>query len=419
MKVINKNYKLAVIMAVAMVAGFGSCSNNEVEDDNCNVMVSSCQTKQFKGTVRAVFTDTGGDVSDFDSYGMLIPSFTPQQLKDDGFEYGDLLNVQIGDSIFLKDVPFVTGFNEVGVFETCFCDYNALNTVYGFGQLHGNFRERIGGTPGDTITVTLAKKQGYKDTWEIMKSVYTYDRNDYPMESDEQFANFREVTTSGMGAGVLYRSSNPLNLKDNAVRYAYVDSLARHYGINTEIDLADTDAKIEEYMQTAGYKSTYCPQLFKDGHVVALGLTADTYGAAFMQQLGNGLKFMLNNEPPYLLHCNEGKDRCGFVSMLLEALAGATYEEVAADYMLTLVNFYKIEKGGSSYQMRQCLSVDRLVWLLANVNNVTDFSSIDWSDKDPSKVNLQKAAEDYVQACGLTAQQCKQLQEKLRSSQTK
>lgn len=356
---------------------------------------------------------TGEDsIDDIDSYGMLVPSFSPSDLMAAGFAYADLLDVRIGDNIVLHNVPFTTGFNEVGVMETCFCDYNGLGQMYGFGLLHGNFSERIGGRIGDKIVVTMSEKQGYKDTYEIMHSVYGYDPKGY--DSPEIFANFREVKTTGMKPGVLYRSSNPLNPKDNAVRFAFVDSLARLVGIQTEIDLADTEEKIKLYRTREDFTSTYCPALFDAKKVIPLGLTADTYSKTFMQTFGNGLRFMINNEPPYLVHCNEGKDRCGFAILVLEALAGATYEEVAADYMQTLINFYKIKKGDNSYKVRQTLSIDRLVWLLENVDAVDDFTGIDWTKADPKKVDLKKAAENYVMGCGLSAEECARLQKILR-----
>lgn len=353
-----------------------------------------------------------GNVADIDGYGMLVPSFTPSDLLQAGFEYSDLLDVKIGNDIILHNVPFVTGFNEVGVFETCFCDYNAQGKMYGFGVLHGNFSERIGGKIGDKIVITLAQRHGYKDTWEVMKSIYTPNRSDY--SSDEVFANFREVKTTGMASGVLYRSSNPLNPKDNSIRYAYVDRLAAKTGIKTEIDLADTNEKIANYRNMDGFASTYCLQLFDGGSTIALGLTADVYSDTFMKKMGDGLRFMLNHEPPYLVHCNEGKDRCGFVIILLESLAGASYQEVADDYMQTLINFYKIQKADASYNLRKSLSVDRLVWLLENLSEVDDYAKIDWTGKNPASVNLQKAAHDYVIKCGLTEEECTKLQQKLQ-----
>jgi len=412
----KKKMNLFAITSVmlAAVLGFTSCNQDDDLNNNNNEL-QSAQTASPKlvGTVsQNLLTANNDEVFDIDSYGMLVPSFTPADLMKAGFEYSDLLNVKIGDNIELHNVPFVTGFNEVGVLETCFCDYNAQGKMYGFGLLHGNFSERIGGKIGDKIEITLAEHHGYKETWEVMKSIYYPEREKY--DSDEIFANFREVTTSGMGRGVLYRSSNPLNPKDNAVRYAYVDRLAKSAGIKTEIDLADTKDKIANYRMMEGFESTYCPNLFDQEKVIALGLTADTYSTTFMHKLGDGLRFMLNNDAPYLVHCNEGKDRCGFVIILLESLAGATYEQVAEDYMQTLINFYKIQKDDASYTLRKKLSVDRLVWLLENISAVDDYTNISWEDKDPSTVNLQQAARNYILQCGLTQEECNKLEKKLQ-----
>ena len=58
---------------------------------------------------------------------------------------------------------------------------------------------------------------------------------------------------------------------------------------------------------------------------------------------------MIAGEAPYLVHCNEGKDRAGFTSALLECLMGASAEEVVADYMETYVNYYGLEKDTEKY----------------------------------------------------------------------
>lgn len=43
----------------------------------------------------------------------------------------------------------------------------------------------------------------------------------------------------------------------------------------------------------------------------------------------------------------EGKDRTGFVCLLIEALCGATYSELESDYMQTYYNYYKISKDNN------------------------------------------------------------------------
>ena len=68
----------------------------------------------------------------------------------------------------------------------------------------------------------------------------------------------------------------------------------------------------------------------------------DFFAPDFTEKLAAGLRFMISNEPPYLVHCNEGKDRAGMTIALLEALSGATMDEIIADYMESYENYYGV-----------------------------------------------------------------------------
>ena len=402
--------KLSLLTAVAVAIMFVSCAS---EDDG-----------HLADTPTATYEITG-TIVDVNSYGQPIPSFTPADMARAGFDYADLMEVTIGD-LTLKNVPYVSSFNEVAILGPSYVDYNARGDDYGFAMLNGDFHYYIGGKVGDKVTMKVTAKGGYKETYELMKSVYPIERR--ANETAEQYANFRMVTTTAIAPGVLYRSSNPLNCANNPGRYAVVDSLARAIGINTEIDLADTPEKVQRYMATAGYASTYCPQLFKEGRTIACGMMANSFCDDFKQRLGKAMKFIIDNQPPYLIHCNEGKDRCGFVTMLLEALTGASVEELRRDYMVTMLNFYQIADGGASYQMRQTLSIDRMIWLMCNEEALQNYEAIDWSKMDVAHIdwdslgfyrenlqgaNLQAAARNYLKECGLTDSDCDALYQKL------
>ena len=141
---------------------------------------------------------------------------------------------------------------------------------------------------------------------------------------------------------------------------------------------------------------------------------------------------MLEHEPPYLLHCNEGKDRCGFVSMLFEALAGASVDELRADYMTTMINFYKIDAGSESYEKRRSLSIDRMIWLMCNEEALENYKEIDWDNTDVSNIDweglgmyrtnnylqgptLKASAKKYLMECGLSDEECEALRTRLTS----
>jgi len=384
---------LVTATAILLGAFATSCSQDDNTEDSDVV--------KYSGVVKSI-----------SSYGEMELSFLTADLNKVGIEYSDIVDITIGKDIHLTDVPFVTSFNEVALYSPCLCDYNATGTTLTCGMGNGDFSYRIGGQPGDAVTIALNKKQGYKAMHDMVNATYYYEREKY--DSDEMFANFREITTTGMKSKTVYRSGNPLNCSSNAVRYAYVDKLASEVGIKTEIDLADTDEAIAKYRKTEGYNAPYCLSLYDNKQTIPLGLTADAFSPKFMNKLADGLRFMISHEPPYLIHCNEGKDRCGFVSMLLEALAGATYDEVAEDYLVTFWNLNRTTVGSDCYNVRKEFGIDRMVWLLGHMEDANHVAEINWDNITPQTVKLYDAARQYITQCGLSESECDALEKKLK-----
>ena len=66
--------------------------------------------------------------------------------------------------------------------------------------------------PGTPVTVSMAEKQGYAEEYKLHNlAARTNERADYADLSDEEYANFRAVETTGMGRGALYRASSPID----------------------------------------------------------------------------------------------------------------------------------------------------------------------------------------------------------------
>ena len=78
----------------------------------------------------------------------------------------------------------------------------------------------------------------------------------------------------------------------------------------------------------------------------SVALPIDFSSEAFAVRLAGGFKELIRRglETPILVHCTEGKDRAGFVSAFLEALMGASEEEIIADYMESYYNYYGITR---------------------------------------------------------------------------
>jgi protein tyrosine/serine phosphatase len=127
----------------------------------------------------------------------------------------------------------------------------------------------------------------------------------------------------------------------------------------------------------------------------------DFLSESTLRGLAEGMRFIINNNGPYLIHCNEGKDRAGFVSTLLECLMGATLDEVVDDYMETYYNYYGVEKGSEKYD--------------AVVNsNIIKTLNANFKVDDVYKADLVAEAEAFfMQNVGLTEDEVAALKAKL------
>ena len=285
-------------------------------------------------------------------HGNLILYMYGKDLYDKGYQHGDVVKIAIGDKEW--NVPLCTSYSDVDngmPVLRAIADTDgvvlALNmgdfaTTAGIAQKTaidedpGYRWDYLSDSPIE-IKITMKEKAGYRDEWLIRQLVRTNERTDYPHLSDEAFANFRVIETAGMGKGILYRSSSPIN--PYIGRNTYADKAAEKAGIITVVNLAD-NSNIYEGTENSYYSTC---------QVVYVNLGMDFLSESTLDGIAEGMRFIIDNDGPYLIHCNEGKDRAGFVSALLECLMGATLDEVIDDYMLTYYNYYGVEEGTEKY----------------------------------------------------------------------
>lgn len=321
--------------------------------------------------------ETTANVADIAKYGNLILDQTGEELFATGLEYGDLLTVTILDQEW--EVPLGSNYSDVDTglpVVRAASNEEAVVIAINMGDMATTagiaVKTKIEEEPGyrwdylveQPVQVSIALKQedGYREQWLIHQLARTNERADYAHLSDEAFANFRVVDTTGMGENKLYRSSSPINPEIG--RNVYADEAARAAAIKTVVNLADA-SNTYEGMENAYYASC---------QTVYLNLGVDFAAPAFKEGLAEGLRFMIAGEAPYLVHCNEGKDRAGFTSALLECLMGASAEEVVADYMETYVNYYGLEKDTEKYN---AVVNSNIVKALATAFGVEDIFTAD------------------------------------------
>ncbi len=354
--------------------------------------------------VPSLAENTVAAVTEIQKYGNVMLSISGTEFLAEGFAYGDIVTVTVLGNEY--KMPVGTNFSDVEQ-GSMICrvvikpeseeDYVLIAVNMGdFATVTGiATKEKTEADPGYIwhlnegvtepveIMISMDEQGGYYDEWVMNQLVRSEKREDYPGLSDAEYANFRAVTTKGIGEGKLYRSSSPVNPEINRAQQA--DAAAKEAGIKTFINLADNDETMRSY---EGFSETY----YSAQAVIALNLGVDFAAEDFRAGLADGLRFMAANDAPFLVHCNEGKDRAGFVSAVLECLMGADADEVKADYMVTYFNYYGVEPGTEQYES---IAKSNILKSLATAFEVDDLYSCE----------LAKEAEEYLTEIGISSEE--------------
>ena len=331
-----------------------------------------------------------------------------------GFSFGDSIDLTFDNGRKLEDIPYYNGYY-VDAGEPLligYPGYEYIKATINYGQdLWGEFSLKVPANveglwkkavleEHNTATITLHEKGKYLPIQEASDIHYFDERERY--DSDAMFANFRSMNLGKLKKDVIYRSASPCDNQHN--RAPYVDALIREAGVKTILDLADNEVKIEKYIARDDFASPYFLSLYENDQVIPIALNMNYLSDDFGMKIVQGFNLMAEKEGPYLIHCTEGKDRTGFVAMLIEALAKASYEEIEADYMKTYANYYRIDKSNDKekYQIILERNLDGMIAFMVNDAGI-DFKNCD----------LSIYAENYLQRCGMSEEQIQAFKERL------
>ena len=327
-----------------------------------------------------------------------------------GFSFGDSIDLTFDNGKKLEDIPYYNGYY-VDAGEPLligYPGYEYIKATINYGQdLWDEFSLKVPANveglwkkavleEHNTATITLHEKGKYLPIQEASDIHYFDERERY--DSDAMFANFRSMNLGKLKKDILYRSASPCDNQHN--RAPYVDALIREAGVKTILDLADNEVKIEKYIARDDFASPYFLSLYENDQVIPIALNMNYLSDDFGMKIVQGFNLMAEKEGPYLIHCTEGKDRTGFVAMLIEALAKASYEEIEADYMKTYANYYRIDKSNDKekYQIILERNLDGMIAFMVNDAGI-DFKNCD----------LSIYAENYLQRCGMSEEQIQAL----------
>ncbi len=377
----------------------------------CAVMLSACAGKQTPPADTASSTDAATPaqtlqtgIESVNKYGNIILTATPDEMRALGFVPADVILVQIGEKQL--QMPIGTAYSDVDSGEPV-CRFktddedgdqvvlavNAGNMASTLGIAEIN---RIEEDPGyeclwadgfgadSKVSISMVTPQGYAEGYRMhqLAATRTDNREDYADLNDAQYANFRAVITSGMGAGALYRSSSPIDPDLN--RNQEADAAVAECGIRTVVNMTDSQETMLAYPGYAESNYAKCD-------VIALNMEMDFFTDAFKEKLAEGFRFMASHEGPYLIHCKEGKDRTGFAAGILECLMGASADEAVADYMLTYRNFYGVASGDDQYAFIADSNIKASLCKAFGIEAL-----------DGENIDLAQCAQTYLQSIGLT-----------------
>jgi len=339
-----------------------------------------------------------GTVEEIEKYGHASTDILIEDFKDYGFEFGDMVTT-IFNNGFVLESPFLDGYYvETGYpLVRAYPGHTNIAVCINYGKL--NEVAEVG--VGDKVSIMMSEEDGYKVQYEIRKLERSNEREDYA--TDKEFANFRNLAIGDIAEDVIYRCSSPIN--NELGRASFSDDLIKEAGVQTVVNMADTEEDIAEYREAEDFDSPYYAELYDNGQVLTLNM-ALAYGSnEFRNNIVKGLKFMIENKGPYLFHCTEGKDRAGFMGALLGALMNASREEIVEDYMQSYINYYGVEEDTEKYDL---ITEDVLTMLKV----ITGTDNLEEAD-------LSAGAEEYLSKGGMSAEEIEMLKDILSTGMEK
>jgi hypothetical protein len=220
------------------------------------------------------------------------------------------------------------------------------------------------------------------------------------LNKDNEITNFREVSMGEIPPKMLYRGSYPILNMGHERDKAY-DRLASDAKIECVINLADNESGLEA---TANSVPWY-RELLKKNNIIGLDIhflfdfDDKNENDIFKDKLRQGFLFLIEHNGPYLVHCNAGTDRTGFVIAIIEGLLGAGIDEILYDYLLSYGKSFADEKSELNLTTGKIILQQLNTVINGKINDVNNFQA-----------NIEKY---FLTEIGLSKEELKLLKVKL------
>jgi len=222
----------------------------------------------------------------------------------------------------------------------------------------------------------------------------------------DEITNFREICRGKIPGGLLYRGSYPIMSMEPERDRAY-DKLVSDAKIECVINLADNESGLE----TTANSVPWYRALLNKNNIIGLDIhflfdfeDTNEY-EIFKNKLKQCFLFLMAHNGPYLIHCNAGTDRTGFVAAIIEGLLGATIDEIVYDYLLSYGKKFADDKTEENINTGKII-LEQLNAIIGGKIN----------DADNFQANIEKF---FLNEIGLSGKELTLLKEKLTKKNLK
>jgi hypothetical protein len=322
--------------------------------------------------------------------------------EEHGVEVGDRLMLDFGDVQY--QAYYVCEYSGLGVLDfylSCYSD----NQYVVIGIYYYDLEQILPDMEGVTFTVTdTGEKSPYFGSIPNYLKPYSDDLEDF--DDIQEYGNYRELTQGDIQPDRIYRSASPF--QKNGTRYLYCDDYLESVGVDHVFSISVDYEDLEDYR----YDDSYSFQLYDEGNVVAKKLKSAIFGNE--DEILFVMDTVTDLEGSIGISCSQGKDRTGVYCAMLESLAGASYQEVREDFLLSMCNYYSIERGSEEYDTVGKMILDRIFYVFKNPWVMDDITVVDWEAIDISEFDAEEIVSDYLLLIGMSTERLQALKDSIR-----
>ena len=323
-------------------------------------------------------------VIEYDEFEAAILSVDMRTMDSLNAPYGSDLSVEFNGhkytAIFVKDYAGAPAFS-------VYVNFISSEKCYTLGVFNSRFTEEQKIPIGDTVKLSLIGMNEYYPRIPNYLKGYSNDRDDY--SSDQAFANYRMLIGGDLAEGRVYRCSTPWG---GYGRGAISDGFLKKAGVDYLIGMDKSEEAVAEMVAKTG--DLYSSQLFLDGKVSARFLSPAVHSNP--EEIRWVIDRILESEGSIGIFCKLGKDRTGMYCTILQGVAGATLEEATDDFMLSITNYYGLEKGTDEYNAVYEMLLFRQLYLFQHPEMIDHVLDIDWSKAELKDFDLHEVIISFL-----------------------